>query len=96
MVGEQQIVAAHARLARQARRDHHHVGIRRGRVIVRARDADVVAFDGAHLEHVERLALRHAFDDVHQNHVAQFFIREVDGAARADVAAAHYSYFIAH
>ena len=56
----------------------------------------VVALDRPHLSHIQTLALRHSFDDVHQNHIAQFFHREVDRGARADIAPAHYGYFIAH
>ncbi len=96
VVGEQQIVAAHARLARQTGGDHHHIGVRRRLIIVSAGDRHIVAFDGPHLEHVQALALRHAFHHVDQNHIAQFFHGEINGAARANISSAHYGDFIAH
>ncbi len=96
MIGDQKIVAAHARLARQARRDHYHVGIRGRRVIVRARDLYVITLDRAHLQHVERLALRHSLDDVNQDDITQLFQSEVDRTARADVSSTNYCDFFAH
>ena len=72
---EQQIVAAHARLAREACRHNHDVGVRRRGVIIRARDAHVRPLDRTRFEHVERLALRDAFDDVDQDHIRQLFVR---------------------
>src|SRR5205085_1295362 len=71
-------------------------GIRSRRIVVGAGDADVVAFDWTHLEHVQRLALWNALDHVHQYHVTQFFIREIDCAARANIAPAHYGDFVSH
>ena len=88
VVGQQKIVAAHARLAREAGRDNDDVGVRRGLVIIGAGDIDVVAFDRARLQHVEAFALGHAFDNIHQHDIGQFFVRDVHSAVGADIAGA--------
>ena len=51
---------------------------------------------GSHLQHVQRLTLRDAFDHVHQNHVPKLFQREVNSAASAHVAPAYNGYFLTH
>ena len=87
----QEVVAAHAGLAREARSDDDHVGVRRRRVVVgRADEPRVEAFDGRGLRQVERLALRHALDDVNQHDVAQLLAREPVRGGRADVARADH------
>ena len=49
----------------------------------------VVAFEpGPIWSMIEPLALRDAFDHVHQDDIAQFFGREVNGAVSADIASA--------
>ena len=71
----EQVVAAHAGLARHAGGDDHHVGAGDVLVFGRALDGGVEAFDRAGLAEIERLALRHAVDDVEQDHVAQLLDR---------------------
>ena len=88
-VGVQQIVAAHARLARNARRDHHDVGVGRGRVVVRADNGHVALLNGHGFQQVERLALRNAFDHVNQYHIGQFLGRNPVRGGRAYVARAN-------
>ncbi len=71
----QQVVAAHAGLAGNARGDDHDVGVGRGRVVVGAGDGHVALLDGHGFQQVQRLALRHAFDHVDQDHIGQFLGR---------------------
>ena len=73
-VGGQEVVAAHARLPRHARGDHHDVAVGRGVVAGRADDHRVEAGDGRRLEEVEGLCLGHVFRlrDVQEDNVAQF------------------------
>ncbi len=69
---EEEVVAAHARLARQTAGDDDDVRARVIGGIVRALDVAVEVFQAGRLQHVEGLALRHALDDVVQDDVAQF------------------------
>ena len=59
-----------------------NVGIRLG-----AGNRGVVAFEGARLMHVERLALRQAFDDVKNDDIAEALQRGEMGKRAADVTA---------
>ena len=63
VLGEE-VVAAHARLARKPGRDHRDVGAFRKAVVVTADECRVEAVDGRAFPEVERLALGHAFHDV--------------------------------
>jgi len=96
VIGQQQIVAAHAGLAREAGGDDHNIGTAGGRVIVRAGHRHVVALHRARLGDVQALALRNAFHDIHEHHVGQFFAGQTQRAIRAHVARAHYRYFFTH
>ena len=80
-----EVVAAHARRARQAGGDHDD--LRAGRLVVpvRAGDVRLVAEHGAHLVDVERLALGEAFLDVDEDDVRVIARREHLRAGRADV-----------
>ena len=80
----QQVVAAHAGLAGQAARDDDDIrtGVIGG--IVRALHIAVEIFQAGRLQHVERLALRHALDDVVQDDIAQFFFRQTLGRGGPD------------
>ena len=71
-VDAEQIVAAHARLARDPGGDDAHVGIGDVGIIVRALERDVKAVDRGGLGDVERLALRRALGNVEQDDIAQF------------------------
>ena len=53
----QQIVAAHARLARRTRGDDHHVRASGRGIVIGASDRDIVADDRTGLGQIERLAL---------------------------------------
>ena len=84
----QQVVAAHARLARQAGGDHDDVGAGRVRVVVGAHDPHVVAHDRRRLRHVQRLALGQALDDVDEDDVREPRLSDALRGGRADVAGA--------
>ena len=94
IVGEQQIVAAHTGLAREAGGDDGDIGIRRRLIIVGAGDVDVVALDGAGLEQIEPLTLRNALYDVHQDDIGEFLIGNAHRAIGADVTSAHNRDFL--
>ena len=95
-VGVQQVVAAHAGLARNAGGDDDDVGVGGGGVVVGAGDVDVALFDGHGFEQVERLALGHAFDHVDQDHIGQFLGRDPVRGRCANVAGADDAYFLPH
>ena len=87
-VDAEQIVAAHAGLARHARGDDHDISAGDVGIVVRTGDCSVEAFDRAALAEVERLALRNALGHVEENDVAKALqCREV-GERAADVAGA--------
>ncbi len=92
----QQVVAAHAGLAGNARGDDHDVGVGRGRVVVGAGDGHVALLDGHGFQQVERLALRHAFHYVDQHHIGQFLGRNPVRGRGAHVARADDAYFFSH
>ena len=87
-VGGQKIVAAHARLAGNAGRDHHDVAAGRVVVVGRAGDAGVKTHDRAGLEKIERLALGHVLGlgNIQEHDVAQFGSRTPMRGGRPDVA----------
>ena len=85
LVRRDEIVAAHARRARQARGDHDDLGAGGRAVVVRAGHARLVAEHRAHLVDVERLSLRQAFLDVDEDDVGVVALRENLRARRADV-----------
>ena len=88
---------AHARLARHAGGDDHHVGALQRAVVVRADIGGVETLDRRHLRDVERLALRHAVDDVEQHDIAQLLdaceqcqrATDLAGADQRDLVASH-------
>ena len=87
-VGADQVVAAHARLARHARGDDDDVGPGDRRIVRRAGQAGVEALDRRGLGEVQRLALRHAFNDVEQHDIAQLLEAGEQGQRAADLAGA--------
>ncbi len=78
-IDAEQVVAAHAGLARHAGGDDDHVGAGDRCVGARAGELGVEAFDRAGFGEIERLALRHAVDDVEQDDVAEFLQPRPDG-----------------
>ena len=87
-VDAEQIVAAHPRLAGDAGGDDDDVGARDVGIIVRALERRVEALDRAALGKIERLALRHALDDVEQDDVAKLLRGGEMGERAADIAGA--------
>jgi len=76
-VGADEVVAAHPRLACDARRDDHEVRSRRRTVVIRSDDPRIEAFDRRRLGLIERFALRDAFDDIDQDDgTGEFFFGE--------------------
>ena len=94
-VDAEQIVAAHAGLARHAGGDDDDVGARDVGVGTRARQFGVEAVDRRGFGEIERLALRHAVDDVEQDDVAEFLQRGQMGQRSADLARADQRYLFA-
>ena len=92
----QQIVAAHAGLAREARRHHHHVGIGGVLVIVRPLDLDVVAFNRARFQQVQTLALRDALQNVDQHHIRQLLVHNAVRKRRTHIPCPNHGYFFTH
>ena len=85
-IDAEQIVAAHAGLARHAGGDDDDVGAGDVGVVVGALQARVEAATGAGLGEIERLALGRAFGDVEQHDVAQLLQRRQMGERAADLA----------
>jgi len=84
-VDAQQVVAAHAGLARHAGGDDDDVRAGDRLVGTGAGELGVEALHGAGFGEVERLALRHAVDDVEQHDVAEFLHCRQMGERAADL-----------
>ena len=87
-IDAEQIVAAHAGLARHAGGDDAHVGAFDGLVGVGAGEFRVEALDRRGLRDVERFALRDALRDVEHHDVAEFFEADQVSERAADLAGA--------
>ena len=87
-IDAEQIVAAHAGLARHAGGDDAHVGAFDALVGVGAAIFGVETFDRRGLRDVERLALRDALHDVEHHDVAQLLQTDEVGERAADLARA--------
>ena len=92
-----QVVAAHARLARHARRDDHDVGARDVGVVRRTFVGGVEAFDRGRLGDVQRLALGDALGvrNVEQDDVTEFLDPGEQRQRAADLTRADQRDFIA-
>jgi hypothetical protein len=96
-VGVQEVVSAHARPARDAGGDDHHVGALDRRVGVGAGHLGVEPLDRRGLREVERLALGNALDDIEEGNVAQLLeagqqcqsAADLPGADQRDLIACH-------
>ena len=86
VVRVEQVVAAHAGLARDAGGDDDDVGVRGVFVVVGAADVGVALLDGHGFEQIESFALRDAFDDVDENDVGEFLGGDPVGGRCAYVA----------
>ena len=96
VVGVEQVVAAHPRLAREAGSDHHNVGVCSVGVIIGATHCRIALFDGHGLQQIEAFALRHAFDNIDEHNIGQFFAGDPVSGGSADIAGAHNGDFLAH
>ena len=97
VVHVQQVVAAHARLARHARRDDDDVGVGASRRSRRRRSrARPIRRSGTPRD-VERDARRLLVGDVDDDDVGELLVGDAAGHRRADVAgAAHHCHFAIH
>jgi hypothetical protein len=96
VIGVEQIVAAHAGFSRDAGGDDDDVGICRVLVVIGSADVGVPLFDRHGFEQVQTLALWYAFDDVDQDHVAQFFRGNPVSGRCAHVPGPYDGNFLAH
>ncbi len=87
-IDAEQIIAAHAGLARHARGDDHHIGAGDRRVIIGAVEMRMKALLRRRLREVQGFALRYAFGNVEEDDVAQFLERGDMGERAADLAGA--------
>ena len=87
-VDVEQVVAAHARTARDARRHDDHIGILDPAVLVGPGEAGIETFDRRRLGQIQGLALGNPVDDVEKHHVAQLFQAGEESQGAADVAGA--------
>ena len=85
LVRRDEVVAAHARRARLAGRDHDDVGAGRLLVPVRADDGRLEAEHRPGLVHVQGLALREALDDVDEHDVRVVAACDSERTGGADV-----------
>ena len=95
-VGVEQVVAAHAGLARDARGDDDDIGVGGVGVVVGAGDGAVALLDRHGLHQVERLALGDALHDVDQHHVRQFLRRDPVRSRRPYISRANNRYLLPH
>ncbi len=96
VVGVEQVIAAHARLARNSGGDHDDIGIGGVSVIVRADDAGVSFLNRHGFEQIKAFALRNAVDDVDQDYVRQFFGGNPVRSRGANVSRANNRNFLTH
>ena len=97
-VGADEIVAAHAGLAREAGGDDHDIGAGDDGVVVATGELGVEALDRRGLGDVERLPLRNAVDDIEEHDVAQLLearqqskrAADLPGADKRDLVACHH------
>ena len=94
-IDAEQVIAAHARLARHAGGDDAHVGALDAVIRIRAREFRVEALDRGGLRDVERLALRDALHDVEHHDIAEFFQADQMSERAADLAGADQCNFLA-
>ena len=90
-IDAEQIVAAHAGLARHAGGDDADRGALDRVVGIGARHAGIEAVDRRGLGNIERLALRNAFRDVEHHDVAELTQSDEVGERSADLAGADQS-----
>src|SRR4030095_7827693 len=93
-VGLEQIVAAHAGLARQPCRNDHNIGVISLVVGIAADHAHVETFDWRCLRQVQRFALWHTLNNVDQHDIAKFLCGGPVGGCRTNITCANNSNLI--
>ena len=63
-------------LARNARSNDYDVRVGGSRVVIRTDDVHIALFNWHCFEQIQRFALGHAFHNIDQHHVGQFFGRD--------------------
>jgi hypothetical protein len=96
VIGPQQVIAAHSRLARKTGGENHDIGVLRGPVIVAAGYLDVDPLDRAGLKDVEGLALRDAFQDIYHDNVGQSLPGQTDRATGTDISRSYNCDLLSH
>src|ERR1019366_8018117 len=91
-----QVIAAHARLARDTGGDDHDVGVGGVGIIVGADDVRVAFLDRHGFEQVETFALWDTFDDVDENDIGQFLRGDSVRCGSAHVPRPYYCHFMTH
>ena len=90
-----QIIAAHARHAREAGGDDHHIGTGNGGIIARADHVRIKPIHRAGLHEVQRLARGNAGEDIEHHDVAKFLETNEVSQSAADITGADQSNFLA-
>jgi hypothetical protein len=94
-VDAQQIVAAHAGLARHAGGDDADLGVVERLIGIGAGEMRVEAVDRGRLRDIQRLALRHALGDIEHDHVAELFQANEVSQRSADLTGANQCNLVA-
>ena len=94
-VDAEQIVAAHAGLARHAGGDDADIGALDAGIVVDAGQPGVETVDRRRLRDIEPLALRNALGNIEQHHVAEVLEADQVGERAADHAGADEGYLVA-
>ena len=94
-VDAKQVVAAHAGLAGHAGGDDDDVCAGDRGIVARANQSRVDAFNRGRFGQIQRLALRHAIDDVEQDDVAKLFQRRQKRQCPANLPGPDQTYLLA-
>src|SRR6202789_2875628 len=89
-----QIIAAHARLARNACGNHNDVRVGRVCEVIGTQNRDTALLHRHRLKQIEHFALRDALDDINQYNIREFLGRNPVGRCCTDVAGAYDGYFL--
>jgi hypothetical protein len=93
-IGAEQIVTAHARLARDARRHNANIGACDIFVFICAEDVAVKTFHGAGVRQIQRFPLRQPINDVEHDHVAEPLQQRQMSHRAADITGSDQCYFL--
>ena len=94
-IDAQEIVAAHAGLARHAGGDDADLGVVERLIGIGAGEMRVEAVDRGGLRDIERFALRHALGDIEHHDIAQFLQADEVSQRSADLTGANQSNLVA-